>query len=65
MLEAKSIRPSTASAPYERVRVVGPGFSGVPTVTAVAASGHRTVGLDIDAGKVANINAGVPQTGSQ
>jgi UDP-N-acetyl-D-glucosamine dehydrogenase len=63
MLGAKSIRPSVASASSKRVCVVGLGFAGLPTATAVAAAGHETVGLDIDAGKVASINAGHATSG--
>lgn len=41
-----------------RVVVIGLGYVGVPLAAAVAATGARVVGVDIDAKKVASVNAG-------
>jgi UDP-N-acetyl-D-glucosamine dehydrogenase len=54
---------SPAPEELERVCVVGLGFAGLPTATAIATVGYATVGLDIDSGKVASINAGQPTSG--
>ena len=54
-------RPSsrvTRPDPVQRVVVVGLGFAGLPTAVAIADAGHETVGLDVDPGKVARVNAG-------
>ena len=51
------------SAPSRRVCVIGLGFAGLPTATAVASAGHQTTGLDIDPAKVASINAGRATSG--
>lgn len=58
-------RPSVAPVPadLERVCVVGLGFAGLPTATAIATAGYETVGFDIDPSKVASINAGHQTSG--
>ena len=59
-------RPSTRIArpdPLQRVVVVGLGFAGLPTAVAIADAGHETVGLDLDPGKVARVNAGEAVSG--
>ena len=63
MLETNPARTSVRPAPLKRACVVGLGFAGLPTATAIAAAGHETVGLDIDAAKVASINAGHATSG--
>ena len=57
MLEDAWVPASVSPAPLKRVCVVGLGFAGLPTATAIAVAGHKTVGLDIDPAKVASINA--------
>ncbi|MDQ7844470.1 MAG: nucleotide sugar dehydrogenase [Armatimonadota bacterium] len=41
-----------------RIAVIGVGYVGLPLALAYAAEGFRVVGLDIDAGKTAMLNAG-------
>jgi len=49
-----------------KVAVVGLGYVGVPIAAALADSGHRVVGIDVDPAKVAAINAGKsPLTGKE
>ena len=57
MLDDGEVQESGDPAPAKRVCVVGLGFAGLPTATAVAVAGHETIGLDIDPAKVASINA--------
>jgi nucleotide sugar dehydrogenase len=42
------------------VSVVGIGYAGLPLAVAAAAAGHTVWGLDIDGGRVALVNSGVP-----
>jgi UDP-N-acetyl-D-glucosamine dehydrogenase len=58
-IERKAVSPAQS----RRVCVIGLGFAGLPTATAIAAAGHRTTGLDIDPAKVASINAGHATSG--
>jgi UDP-N-acetyl-D-glucosamine dehydrogenase len=57
-------RPSAGGRTGDsRVAVVGLGFAGLPTATAIAAAGFETIGVDIDVRKVAALNAGSSTSG--
>src|SRR3989454_1392034 len=43
-----------------RVSVFGPGYVGCVTASCVSRAGHEVIGVDIDAEKVAAVNAGTP-----
>lgn len=59
----RSLSDVTRPEALQRVVVVGLGFAGLPTAVAIAEAGLPTVGLDIDATKVARINAGQDVSG--
>ena len=63
LFDSEIERPALSSAPSRRVCVIGLGFAGLPTATAIASAGHQTTGLDIDPAKVASINAGRATSG--
>jgi UDP-N-acetyl-D-glucosamine dehydrogenase len=63
LLDSEIERRAVSPASSKRVCVIGLGFAGLPTATAIAAAGHRTTGLDIGAAKVASINAGHATSG--
>ena len=63
LFDSETERKALSPAQSKRVCVVGLGFAGLPTATAIASAGHRTTGLDIDAAKVAGINAGHATSG--
>ena len=63
LVDPKIERNAPSPAPLKRVCVIGLGFAGLPTATAIATAGHRTTGLDIDAAKVASINGGHATSG--
>jgi UDP-N-acetyl-D-glucosamine dehydrogenase len=62
-LDSETERKAASFAPSKRVCVIGLGFAGLPTATAIATAGHQTTGLDIDAGKVESINSGQATSG--
>jgi UDP-N-acetyl-D-glucosamine dehydrogenase len=49
----------SVSARKAKVGVIGLGYVGLPLAVAIAQAGFRTVGFDVDSGKVEKINAGV------
>jgi UDP-N-acetyl-D-glucosamine dehydrogenase len=61
--DSKIERKAASPALAKRVCVIGLGFAGLPTATAIALAGHSTVGLDIDPAKVASVNAGHATSG--
>lgn len=63
LLDSEIERKAVSPAPSRRVCVIGLGFAGLPTATAIASAGHHTTGLDIDPAKVASINAGHATSG--
>ena len=63
MFDSEIERPALSPAPSRRVCVIGLGFAGLPTATAIASAGHHTTGLDIDPAKVASINTGRATSG--
>ena len=63
MFDSEIERPALSPAQSRRVCVIGLGFAGLPTATAIASAGHHTTGLDIDPAKVASINAGRATSG--
>ena len=67
LFDSEIERPALSPAPSRRVCVIGLGFAGLPTATAIASAiasaGHHATGLDIDPAKVASINASRPTSG--
>lgn len=61
LFDSEIERPALSPAPSRRVCVIGLGFAGLPTATAIASAiasaGHHATGLDIDPAKVACSNA--------
>ncbi len=55
---------SDTSAPLMTVSVTGLGYVGLPVATALAAAGHRVIGFDSDAGRIAELRAGTDRTRS-
>ena len=45
-----------------RVCVIGLGYVGLPTAAILAARGVEVIGVDVDAGRVSEVNSGVPFT---
>ncbi|MFD0389649.1 hypothetical protein ACFQ4K_20630 [Tistrella bauzanensis] len=55
--------PFTAGIDDAVLAVVGLGYVGLPLAVALAASGRRVIGFDIDAARVGRIAAGRDDTG--
>ena len=56
--ELKRVLAEKLEARNASVAVIGLGYVGLPLAVAIARAGHRVVGIDFDAKRVASINAG-------